>query len=157
MIGVRKSYPKRALTRAACDFGAGELGFPWLTPVTISRLLHHIAGPAIAVGPEWTLRTILSVGVIDPLLVRAAYNSIRHDDRLGSMIPHEPEDIASNGRIGPNVALLGEPAFQCSRLRTLRIQNRNRDFARAFVIGTVERDRCDRIATEAPASFLLQR
>ena len=42
------------------------------------------------------------------------------------MIPHEPEDLASNGWICPNVALLGEPTFQCSRLGTLRVQNRNR-------------------------------
>jgi len=88
--------------------------------------------------------------------MRAAYDSIRHDDRLGPMILHEAEDVGSNGRICPHVALLGEPTFQCSRLGVHRVQNSKRDFARAFVVGTVERDGRDRVALKATAGFLLQ-
>ena len=51
-----------------------------LTPVMPNRLLHCIAGPAIAVRPEWALRAGLSFGVVDPLLMRTAYDSIRQDD-----------------------------------------------------------------------------
>ena len=120
-------------------------------------LLHQIAGPAIAVCPERALRTGPSFGVIDPFLMRAADDSICYYDRLGPMSLHESEDLTSNGGISPNVALLGEPALQCPRRGTLRIQNGNRGFGRARVIGTVERDSRDRIALKAATSFLLQR
>lgn len=89
--------------------------------------------------------------------MRAAYDSIRHHDRLGPMSLHESQDLRSNGAIYPSVTLLDEPALQCRRLGTLRIQNGNRSFARACIIGTVERDRRDRIAMKAATSFLLQK
>jgi hypothetical protein len=72
-----------------------------------SKALHHIAGPAVAVRPEWALRAHLSFGVVDPLLVRAAYDLIGHDNRLGSMIPHELKDLGCNSQICPDVALRG--------------------------------------------------
>jgi hypothetical protein len=87
----------------------------------------------------------------------AAYDSIRHDDRYGAMIPHEPEDVATNDGICPNVALLGEPTFHGDRLGVLRGHNTNRNFAGAFVIRPVERDRRDRIAPKATPCLLLQR
>lgn len=44
-----------------------------------------------------------------------------------------------------------------ARLGTLRVHNRHHGFARTLVIGTVERDGRNRVATEAPASLLFQR
>ena len=126
-------------------------------PITPSRLLHCVAGPTVAVRPKRALRADLSFGVIDPLLMWATYDSIRHDDRYGAMIPHEPEDVATNGRICPNVALLGEPTFQSDRLGVLRGHNPNCDFAGAFVIRPVERNRRDRIAPKATTCLFLQR
>ena len=130
---------------------------PAADPNTPTRLLHRVAGPAVVVRPERALRADLSFGVIDTLLMWAAYDSIRHDDRYGAMIPHEPEDVATNDRICPNVALLGEPTFQGDRLGVLRGHNTNRNFAGAFVIRPVERDRRDRIAPKATTCLLLQR
>jgi hypothetical protein len=89
--------------------------------------------------------------------MRAAYDSIRHDDRLGSMILHEAEDVGANDRICSNVVLLGEPTLQCSRLGVHGKHNSNCNFARAFVVGTVERDGRDRVAMKTTAGFLLQR
>ena len=126
-------------------------------PAARAVLLHDIACPAVAMRPERTLRAGLAVGVIDPLLMRAADDPVRHDNRFGALLQHEPEDIAANGRIGPNVALFGEQALQYRRLGTLRVHNRHHDFARPLVIGTVERDGRHRIATEAAASLLFQR
>jgi hypothetical protein len=48
--------------------------------------------------------------------MRAAYDSSRHDDRLGTMVLNEPEDVVCNRRIGSDVALLGEPTLQCTGL-----------------------------------------
>jgi hypothetical protein len=77
----QRELSQRAFDGAPHGLNLRELGFfPWLNPVTPNRLLHCIAGPAIAVRPEWALRAGLSFGVIDPLLMRAAYDSIRHDD-----------------------------------------------------------------------------
>ena len=119
-------------------------------------LLHHFTTPAIAVRPEWALRTRLPFGVVDPLLVRAAYDSIGRDDRLGTMVPYKLEDLACNSRIFLDVALLGEPTLQCTGLSPLCVHDRNGSFARPCVVGAVERDRCDWIATKATASFLFQ-
>src|ERR1017187_7378479 len=152
----RKSYPTALSPARPVVLKPVKGAFPVVDFETPGRLLHYISGPAIAVCPEWTLRAGLSLRVIDPLFMRAAYDSIRHDDRFGSMIPHEPEDVASNDRIRPNIVLLGEPTFQCSRLGALRVKNRNRGFARAFVVGTVERDSRDRITSKAVTSFLSQ-
>ena len=87
----------------------------------------------------------------------AADDTIRHNDRFSSMILDEPEDLGSNGRICPNVILFGEPALQCGRLGILSVQNGNCDFAGAFIVGPVESDSRDWIATKATASLLLQR
>jgi hypothetical protein len=61
--------------------------------------LHCVASPAIAVRPKWALRAWLSFRIIDPFLMRAAYDSVRHHDRFGCMIAHKPENAASNGGI----------------------------------------------------------
>lgn len=106
--------------------------------------------------PERALGADLSIGIIDALLMRAAYESIRHDDGFDSVILQEPEDAGSNGRVSPSIALLGEPTFH-GRLGALRPNDANRDFARAFVVGAVERDGRGRVATKAAAGFLLQR
>jgi hypothetical protein len=119
--------------------------------------MHRVAAKAVAVRPERALRANQSFGVIDTLLIWAAYDSIRHDDRYGAMIPHEPEDVATNDRICPNVVLLGEPTFQGDRLGVLRGHNTNCNFAGALVIRPVERDRCDRIAPKATTCLFLQR
>jgi hypothetical protein len=51
--------------------------------------MHHITTPAIAVRPEWALRARLSFGVVDPLLMRAAYDSVgRHQDGLDATPLH---------------------------------------------------------------------
>src|SRR6516225_5351685 len=92
-------------------------------------LLHHITTPAIAVRPEGALRARLCFGVVDPLLMRAAYDSVGHHDRLGAMIPHELQDLACNSRICPDVALLGEPTLQCTGLGPLCVYYPNRRFA----------------------------
>ncbi len=132
--------------------------FPGAAPchTPTGRLLHYVTSPAVAVRPERALRADLSFGVVDPLLMRAAYDPIRHDYRFGSMIPHELEDLATNGRICPNVALLGEPTFQGDRLGVLSGHNPNCDFAGAFVIRPVERDGRDRIAPKATTCLSLQ-
>jgi hypothetical protein len=90
-------------------------------------LLLHLAGKAVAMPPERALGADLPVGVVNPLLMRAADDSIRHNDGFDSMILDEPQDVGSNGRVCPSVALLGEPTFHC-RLGTLRLNNSNRDF-----------------------------
>jgi len=72
------------------------------------------------------------------------------------MIPHELQDLACNSPICPDITLLGEPTLQCTGLGSLRVQYPNCSFARPYVIGAVERDRCDRIATKATASLRLQ-
>ncbi len=118
-------------------------------------LLHDLAGPAIAVRPEWALGADLSVGVIDPLFMRAAYDSIRHHDGFDSVILQEPQDAGSDGRICPSVSLLGEQALHY-RIGAVRDNNPNRDFAGAFVVGTVERDGRGREATKAAAGLLFQ-
>jgi hypothetical protein len=90
----------RALGHAIGGF-VGSSGFILLhgrRPICLP-LLHCAAGPAISVRPEWALRAYLSFGIIDPFLVRAAYDSIRHDDRLRSMMLQEPKDAASDCRI----------------------------------------------------------
>src|SRR4051794_21952400 len=92
---------------------------PAAEPDTPTRLLYRLAGPAVAVRPERALRAGLSFGVIDTLLMWAAYDPIGHDNRYGAMIPYEPEDVATNDRICPNIALLGEPTFQGDRLGVL--------------------------------------
>ena len=79
-------------------------------------LLDHITTPAIAVRPEWALWARQPFGVVDPLLMRAAYDSIGRDDRLGSMIPHELKDLGCNSQICPDVALLGDPTLECTGL-----------------------------------------
>jgi len=107
--------------------------------------------------PERAPRADLSIGVINSLFMRAANDPIRDDDRFDGMFLHEPEDAVADDRVHPNVSVLGEPALHGSRVLTLRVHNPNRDFARARVVGTVERDGRGRIATEAPASFLFQR
>jgi len=108
------------------------------------------------VCPEWALWAHLPFVVVDPLLMRAAYDSIGHDDRFGTMIPYKLEDLAGNNRICSDVALLGEPTLQCTGLGPLCVHDRNGRFARPFVVRAVKRDRCDWIATKATASFLLQ-
>lgn len=125
-------------------------------PASALPLLLDLAGPAIAVRPEWALRADLSVRIVNSLFMRAAYDSIRHDDGFDSVILKEPEDAGSNGRICPNIAVLGEQALHY-RLGALRDNNSNRDFAGAFVVGTVERDGGGREATKAAAGLLLQR
>src|ERR1017187_3044220 len=127
----RKSHPTALSPARLVVLKPVRGAFPVVDFETPGRLLHYISGPAIAVCPEWTLRARLSLRVIDPLFMRAAYDSIRHDDRFGSMIPHEPEDVASNDRIRPNIVLLGEPTFQCSGLGGLGVKKRNRRFPRA--------------------------
>ena len=127
------------------------------TPVSLGRLLYGVATPAIAVRPEWASWAGLSFWIIDPLLVWAADDTIRHNDRFSSMILHEPEDLGSNDRICPNVVLFGEPALQCSRLGILRVQNGNRDFAGACIVGPVESDSRDWITTKATACLPFQR
>src|SRR5215470_9659444 len=119
-------------------------------------LLHQVTSPAIAVRPEWALGAHLPFGVVDAFLMRAAYNSIGHDDRLGAMIPHELENFVCNSRICPEVARGGEPTLQCFRLGPLCLYDRNCSFARPCVFRAVERDGCDWIATKAASSFLLQ-
>ena len=130
---------------------------PAADPITPSRLLHYVAGPAVAVRPERALRANLPFWVIGPFLMRAAYDSIHHDDRQGAMILNEPEDVATNGRICPNIALLDEPTPQGDRLGALRGHNPNCHFAGAFVIRPVEPDRRDRIAPKATTCLLPQR
>jgi hypothetical protein len=44
-------------------------------------------------------------GIVDPLFMRAVYDSIGHNDRLGTVITHKLENLACNNRICPNVAL----------------------------------------------------
>jgi hypothetical protein len=51
--------------------------------------LQHVAGPAVAVRPEWTLWADLSIRIIFALLVGAAYDPIGHDDRFGAILLHE--------------------------------------------------------------------
>jgi hypothetical protein len=89
--------------------------------------------------------------------MRAAYDPIRHHDRFGCMIQYELEDAGCNGTICPNVALFGEPTFQCGRLGIPLKNNPNRGFGRAFVVRTVERDGRRRVAAKAAPGFLLQR
>ena len=125
-------------------------------PASALPLLLDLARPAIAMRPEWALRADLSVGIVDPLLMRAAYDSIRHDDGFDSLILQEPQDAGSNGWICPSVSVLSEQTFHY-RLGALRDNDPNRDFARAFVVGTVKRDGRGREATKAAAGLLLQR
>jgi len=141
--GVYQDLSQRAFEFAAVVLKAVTSSSPVADPNTPTRLLHRVASPAVEARPEGALRAGLSLGVIDTLLMWAAYDSIRHDDRYGAMIPHEPEDVATNDRICPNVALLGEPTFPGDRLGVLRGHNPNCNFAGAFVIRPVERDRRD--------------
>lgn len=106
--------------------------------------------------PERAPGADLSVRIVDPLLMRATYDSVRHNDGFGSVILHEPEDAGGNGRICPGVAFLGEPTFQCGWLGALRLNNPNRNLARAFVVRTVEGDCRGGVATKAAMGFLFQ-
>jgi len=72
------------------------------------------------------------------------------------MVLHELEDAGANGRVGPNVALFGEPTFHY-QLGAFRLHIPTRGLTRAFVVGAVVSDSCGRVATKAAAGFPLQR
>jgi hypothetical protein len=108
--------------------------------------------------PEWAVRAHLSFEVVDPLLMRATYDSIGHHHRPDAMISHEVQDLACNRPICADVALLlDEPTLQGTGRGPLCVHYPNCSFARPCVIGAVEGDRCDWIATKATSRLLPQR
>jgi hypothetical protein len=120
------------------------------------RSLQKFACPPVAVRPVRALWAHLSVRIIDPLFVRAANDPVGHHDGLGAMRLQEAKDFFSYARVCPNVAFFGEPTLHDPRLGLRSIHDPNRDLAGSLVIGTVESDRRDRIASKAAPRFLLQ-
>ena len=86
----------------------------------VSRSLHDIASPAVAVRPEWALRAHQRFRIVDPLLTWTGDDAVRHDDRLDSVNRHKLENLACNHGIAPNVVIFGEPTFQGDRFGALR-------------------------------------
>lgn len=107
--------------------------------------------------PEWAPRAHFPVRIIDSLLVRAADDAVRHDDRLDSVPSYKFQYLAGDDRVCPNVRLLGEPPLQDAWLGVLLNHNPNRYFAGALVIRPIERNRCGRKTLKTMPGLLLQR
>ncbi len=63
--------------------------------------------------------TDLTLGIVRALFVGAADDAVRHDNRLGTVLTKEGEDLFGDGRVLPNVCLLREPTLQRFRFGVL--------------------------------------
>ncbi len=116
--------------------------------------MDHVARPAVPVSPKWTPGTGLTLGVVDAFLMGATDDAVSHYDRFHPMPLDEFKNLAANRRVGPNIVVLGEPAFQWVGFSTFRREDGNDDFCSAAVIRAVERHRRHRVSPETPAFFL---
>ena len=113
--------------------------------------------PAVDVGPERTLWTGFAFGIVDAFLVRTAVDLACRDDSPGAVAGDKHLDLGGDGSVEADVRSIGEPTLEDVGLSTLRRDDADGHFGGAAIVGAVERNGGDRLATESPASRLANR
>ncbi len=68
--------------------------------------MFDLAGPAIPVRPKRTLRTDLTLRIIDTLFVWTTQNTICHYDGFHPVLLHENLNVMRDGQVGAEVPVL---------------------------------------------------
>ena len=122
--------------------------------------------PTVPVLPEWAFGTTLSLRVIDFFFVRASYDSVGHNNALGT--PFLQEGIYTERCISSFAqvkAITGSPTFHHSDIFGLILQAGYDNFRGSFIVWAVEGNSNYRIPTKSlscslpnavPRSFLFK-
>lgn len=111
-------------------------------------------GEAVASDPKGTLRARRALGVVHTFFVRASDNPLRYDSGPRCVRLEEAYNLFANVEIFAYIDVaLGEPAFEKIRLATFPEEDTDHDLGRQFVVGSIEGDRGDGIASKARPKF----
>ncbi len=119
--------------------------------------MNMLPGPAITPRPERTLRTYLTVRVVDALLMGTANDSVGHDRRLHSVLLQEGGYLAPNGWTGSNILVFRIPSLDHLRLGALSVHDPHGDLGGPNVCWAVESNGRCWIATKATTRPLPER
>ena len=97
-------------------------------------------GEAVATGPVRTLRTLLSIGVVDPFFVRTADNPVGNYGGAHSMFIEEARYLGVDRRVKANVVVVGAPTPQKICITAFAEENGNSDLTRPFRRRSVQGD-----------------
>jgi len=111
-------------------------------------------GEAVASSPKGTLRARRALGVVHTFFVRTSDNPLSYDSGPRCVWLEEAYNLFANVEIFAYIDVaLGEPAFEKIRLATFPEEDTDHDLGRQFVVGSIEGDRGDGIASKARPKF----
>src|SRR5664279_2721204 len=113
-------------------------------------------GETVAAGPVWTLRTLLPLGVVNSLFMRAADDAVGDDGGAHAVLLNKLDDLRVDIRVEAHVAIFRKEALQMIGFRSLAQKNGNRSLARPFRGRAVQGYSGDGITLESAFRELLQ-
>ncbi len=119
--------------------------------------MNMLPGPAITPHPEGTLRTYLTVRVVDAFLMGTTNDSVRHDRGLHPVLLNEVDDLSSNCRTGSNILVFRIPSLDHLRLGALSVHDPHGNLGGPNVCWAVESNGRCWIATKATTRPLPER
>jgi len=123
----------------------------------LGRSLNPLVRKAVTSGPIGTLRARSSFRVVRAFFVRAADDAVGHDGGAQCVRLEECQNLLTNGGVVAYIQVaLGEPAFENIWVAIVRQDHAHDDLGSQFIVGSVEGNGRDRVATKGGAEVCVR-